>query len=222
MLRPNYFQRLGILLFGLVVVMQSCTDGHSSFNPPMSNREQENKTTNIGRSSWQKPNLVIEKLGDISNKTIADIGAGTGYFTFRMAFKAKKIIATDIDTNMIALINEFAVNLPPEIQSKIETRLVKANDPMIQAGECDAIVIINTIAYIKDAKNYLKKLHKAMKPGDTLMIVDFKSASITGIVSQTQTIDYHRVMQDLKEAGFTSSAVDLKTLEYQYIILATA
>ena len=49
-----------------------------------------------------------------------------------MAFKAKKIIATDIDTNMIAIINEFAVNLPQEIQTKIETRLVKPNDPMIR------------------------------------------------------------------------------------------
>ena len=61
-----------------------------------------------------------------------------------------------------------------------------------------------------------------MKPGDTLMIVDFKSTSITGIVSHTQTIDYNRVMKDLKEAGFATSTVDLKTLEYQYIILATA
>ena len=222
MSKPSYFYRLVFILFGLLLILQSCSDSASSFKPTLESRNQDEKITNIGRSSWQKPNLVIEKLGDISNKTIADIGAGTGYFTFRMAFKAKKIIATDIDTNMVAIINEFAVNLPLEIQSKIETRLVKGNDPMNKPGECDAIVIINTIAYIKDEKNYLKKLHQVMKPGDTLMIVDFKSTSITGIVSHTQTIDYNRVMKDLKEAGFATSTVDLKTLEYQYIILATA
>ena len=45
---------------------------------------------NKDRGIWQKPNMVISLLGDLEDKTVADIGAGTGYFTFRIVPKAKK------------------------------------------------------------------------------------------------------------------------------------
>lgn len=210
------------MILATLLSLGSCNENQMTFAPPVADNIAENKVTNIGRSSWQKPQLVIEKLGDVSNKTIADIGAGTGYFTFRMAFKAKKIIATDIDTNMIAIINEFAVNLPPEIQSKIETRLVKPNDPMIKKGECDIIVIINTLAYIEKQQDYLTKLHSVMDQGDTIMVVDFKSSNISGIAQDYKIIQAGKVQEILKAAGFSDSVVDTKTLDYQYIITAKA
>lgn len=211
-----------ILILSAFLGLGSCNENQMTFAPPVVENTIENKVTNIGRSSWQKPQLVIEKLGDVSNKTIADIGAGTGYFTFRMAFKAKKIIATDIDTNMIAIINEFAVNLPTEIQNKIETRLVKADDPMIKKGECDIIVIINTLAYIDKQQEYLSKLHSVMNAGDTLMVVDFKSSNISGIAQDYKIIQAGKVQEILKAAGFIDPVVDTKTLDYQYIITAKA
>ena len=61
----------------------------------------------VGRIVWQKPEEVVRLLGDISDKTIADIGAGSGYFTFRFALKAKKVIAIDIDPTMIKLMETF-------------------------------------------------------------------------------------------------------------------
>lgn len=214
---------LGLMtLFVVLLALLSCSESQPPFASPIPESQGESKVTNIGRSSWQKPHLVIQKLGDVSQKTIADIGAGTGYFTFRMAFKAKKIIATDIDTNMIAIINEFAVNLPPEIQTKIETRLVQADDPMIRKGECDIAVLINTLAYIDHQQAYLTKLHNAMLPGDTLMVVDFKSSSISGIAQHYKIIEAGKVLEILKAAGFTDAEVDTQTLEYQYIITAKA
>lgn len=212
----------GLLVALILISAIACNDPKAAFHSPVKNTVSEAKTTNIGRSSWQKPQLVIEKLGDISGKTIADIGAGTGYFTFRMAFNAKKIIATDIDTNMIAIINEFAVNLPQEIQARIETRLVKADDPMIGKGEADIIVMINTLAYIHDQQDYLQKLHNIMKPGDTLFIVDFKSSVNSGIAKNSKTIDAVKVEEYLRSSGYSNVEIDNQTLEYQYIIQAKA
>ncbi len=56
---------------------------------------------NPARAEWQKPEWVIEQLGDLTGKTVADIGAGTGYFAFRIARKAKKVIAIDIDERFL-------------------------------------------------------------------------------------------------------------------------
>jgi len=49
----------------------------------------------------KKPEVVIAKLGDLSNMTVADIGAGTGYFSFRLAEKAEKVISIDIDERFL-------------------------------------------------------------------------------------------------------------------------
>ena len=143
-------------LWGIVFI--SCKEGSHSLISPVSTSLEGIKNENFGRSTWQKPNMVIDKLGDLSDKTVADIGAGTGYFTFRMAFKASKVIAVDIDPDMIALLESFRMNLPSEIQGKIETRLVSANDPMLKEDECDVVVIINTIAYISPLQPYLTQI----------------------------------------------------------------
>ena len=49
------------------------------------------------RDAWQKPDQVIALLGDIKGKTVVDIGAGSGYFTFRLAEKGARVVAADVD-----------------------------------------------------------------------------------------------------------------------------
>ena len=53
------------------------------------------------RLIWQKPDMVITRLGDLSTQTVVDLGAGTGFFAFRMVNQAKKVIALDIDRRFI-------------------------------------------------------------------------------------------------------------------------
>src|SRR5579864_911511 len=53
------------------------------------------------RAQWQKPEKVIASLGTLDGKTVADIGAGTGYFAFPIAKEAAKVIAIDIDQRFL-------------------------------------------------------------------------------------------------------------------------
>lgn len=89
--------------------------------------------SNVGRAIWQKPGLVIEKLGDISDKVIADIGAGTGYFSFKLALKAKKVIAVEIEQGLLDYIDSTKVMLPENKRSRIETRLATPDDPNLKS-----------------------------------------------------------------------------------------
>jgi len=91
-------------------------------------KQNENKDRDV----WQKPNTIIDLLGDLSEKTVADIGAGTGYFTFRLALKAEKVIAIDIEERFLEIINTFKRNLPAELQDRIETRLATPSDPLLK------------------------------------------------------------------------------------------
>ena len=133
----------------------------------------EDEHSNIGRAIWQKPGLVIEKLGDISDKVIADIGAGTGYFSFKLALKAKKVIAIEIEQGLLDYIDSTKVMLPLDKRSRIETRLASPDDPHLAPGEVDIILIINTIAYIKNIPQYLQTLKKGLKKDGKIMIIDY-------------------------------------------------
>ncbi len=177
---------------------------------------------NKDRDIWQKPSIVLDLLGDLSDKTVADIGAGTGYFTFRMALKAQKVIAIDIDTFSLELINTFKRNLPPELQGKIETRLAKTDDPLLKKEEADIIVIINTISEISGRQAYLKTLLPGLKTGGKLVIVDYKlkKLPIQEAPPQEQRVPLNILENELAQIGYEPVISDDTSLDYQYIVFA--
>jgi SAM-dependent methyltransferase len=209
----RYFFFTFLILFSLACKDRDAKDT-IDYNSPLSE--------NIGRSSWQKPNLIIDKLGDLSDKTVADIGAGSGFFSFRLAFKAKKVIAIDIDPAMIEIIELQKDNLPLELTSKIETRLVAPEDPKLIKGEADVVVLINTVAYIKNLKEYFTTLGDECVESNKILIVDFKEKTPeAGFTQGVKSINPNTVKEVLTGSGFDVELVDSQTLEYQYIIIAT-
>lgn len=198
------------------------------FSIPDNKRKAENleeitkiQDQNKGRDVWQQPSAVINKLGDLSDKTIADIGAGTGFFTFRLLFKAQKVIAIDIDPNMIEIMENFKLNLDKGIQEKLETRLALPSSSKLEKDEADIILIINTFAYINKRVSYLKHLKTKLKPGGKIMIVDFKSRKLPIDAPEDKyRLPLFQVERDLTQAGYTLIDSDDQTLDYQYILIA--
>jgi len=174
------------------------------------------------RYAWQKPELVIRSLGDIEDKIIADIGAGTGYFTFRLVRSAKQVIAVDIDRDMIDLVELFRSNLDSTEQAKIVTRLATPEDPKLAKDEVDVAMIINTIGYIEDRPSYLDNLHNSLKPGGLLFIVDFKMKMIPDDIapSADYRVSLLELEEDLQAAGYSAINTDDTSLDYQYIVKA--
>lgn len=217
--------KIFLLVFTLSFIVLGCDLQRPNHSPipqhPVGQNTSTQDNENLGRTLWQKPNVVIEKLGDIKDKTIVDIGAGTGYFTFRLALKGAKVIATDIDKNMINVIESFRLNLPQEIQGRIETRLVTEDDAMIKENECDIAVIINTAAYIPNKTRYFSRLKKILKQDGKIMIVDYKGSKLPqGIANSNPIIESGELVNILQKSGFTNIEVDNTTLDYQYIIIA--
>lgn len=172
------------------------------------------------RFHWQRPDIVIEQMGDISDMTIVDLGAGSGYFAFRLVKKAGKVIAIDIDTSMIALLEEEKSYYPAEIQQRIETRLADPDDPKLQSQEADIVLIVNTYAFIDNRVTYFQKLRDKIKPGGRVIIVDFKKRNLPIGPSKAHKVSILLVEEELQAAGFKSIEADDLTLAYQYIIKA--
>lgn len=172
------------------------------------------------RGIWQKPDMVISLLGDLENKTVADIGAGTGYFTFRLVPKAKRVIAIDIDRRFIDLLDSVKVRLPEKYRDRFEARLAKPENPLLRPEEVDAVMIVNTYAYIDDRVQYLRTLLKGIVPGGQLLIIDFKKNNLPIGPPEKYKIALGQVERELLTAGFRIHKIDKDALDYQYIILA--
>ena len=174
----------------------------------------------MDRGIWQKPDMVISLLGDLENKTVADIGAGTGYFTFRLVPKAKKVIGIDIDRRFIDFLDSVKVRLPEKYRDRFETRLAKPEDPLLRPEEVDAVMIVNTYAYIDDRVRYLRTLLKGLTPKGQLLIIDFKKNNLSIGPPQEYKIALSQVERELVTAGFRIHKIDQDALDYQYIVLA--
>ena len=176
---------------------------------------------NLNRVVWQKPDLLVERLGDLTGKTVVEVGAGTGFFTRRLARRAGRVIALDIDPEMLLLLDSLnAAQLGAEAYARVDPRRVPPDDPGLADGEGDAALVVNTFMYIRDRADYLRRLARGLSPGSTVVIVDFKQKSTPVGPPVAARLSLHEVETALREAGLVGIRSDDTTLDYQYIVVA--
>lgn len=173
------------------------------------------------RFIWQKPEMIIELLGNLDDKVVADIGAGTGFFALPMTSKAKKVIAVDIDPRFVNYLDSVKVlELPVSLQDRLETRLAEPHDPHLKPNEADVVMIVNTFMYIQNKIPYLENLRKGITPGGRLLIIDFKrKRTPIGPPSDIRT-PLFEVEDALYQAGYKNISTNDTALDYQYIVIA--
>ncbi len=174
------------------------------------------------RVVWQKPEVVIEKMGDLSQKTVADIGAGSGFFSRRLAQHAKKVIAVELDERFIQFMDSLKrVELSPQYQSHFETRLATPTNSNLKPNETDFVLIVNTFIYIQNRVAYLKHLYDVLPKGGKILIVDFKKKRIPVKYPPVNVrLELFEVENELEKAGFVNILSDDCSLDFQYIVTA--
>lgn len=173
------------------------------------------------RVIWQKPEMVMELLGSLKNKVVADIGAGTGFFTFRLLQQAKKVIAVDIDKAPLDKMRSLAQKLDTSISGKLEIKLASPSDPGLEPESVDIVFMSNTYMYINNRVQYLRNLKKYLKKGAAILIIDYKKKSLPFGPPIEERIDLGTVEEELTAAGYRIRRSDDVSLDYQYIVLAS-
>jgi cyclopropane fatty-acyl-phospholipid synthase-like methyltransferase len=130
------------------------------------------------RDAWQMPDKVIAALHLKLGQTVADIGAGTGYFSVRLARSeaAPKVYAVDIEPGMVSYVRDRAAKEGLKNIIAVQATEDSANLP----EPVDAILIVDTYHHIGNREVYFRKLAKSLKPGGRLAIIDFKPDSPEG------------------------------------------
>lgn len=176
---------------------------------------------NTNRVIWQKPDMIINMLGDIVEKKVVDVGAGTGYFSLRLAKKADHVIALDIDPRFTNYLDSIKIlELPDNQQGRLEARLTTPDDPKLRENETDFVIIVNTYMYLDDRIEYLRKLRKGVREEGKILIVDFKKKRTPIGPPSEIRVPLYKVEEELYEAGFKNVQTFDTALDYQYIVIA--
>lgn len=169
------------------------------------------------RNDWQKPELVLKKLGDLKGKTVADIGAGTGYFGFRLADAGASVISIDVDERFI----EYVEKRKEDHEGiSLSTRLAEYDNPRLKKGEVDMILTVDTYHHFDDKIEYLKKCMDGLKADGTMVVIDFKKEDTPHGPPADHRVAGSQIVADLHKAGFSSVEMDTETLPEQNIIIA--
>jgi predicted methyltransferase len=120
------------------------------------------------QDKYRRPDLLVAALDIVSGSAVADVGAGSGYLTHRLARRAGasgRVTATDVDASQLARIGNSAPGEAP-----ITTRTVSPDEPGLEARSYDLILLSQVDHLLADRAAYLRKLVPALKAGGRIAI----------------------------------------------------
>jgi SAM-dependent methyltransferase len=165
------------------------------------------------RASWQKPEEVVKALALEGRETVADVGAGSGYFTFRIsrALPKGKVYATDVDPEMVRHIHRKVLT---QHVSNVEVALAHSNDPGIPPGT-DVAFVCDVIHHVADRHAWLKKGFDELRPGGKFVVIEFKEGKLPQGPPESMKIPKTKLIGMVEAAGFKLASDDPTLLPYQ-------
>ena len=171
-----------------------------------------------GRAAWQKPARLVDALGLRPGQTAAEIGAGPGYFTLRLARAVGavgRVYAVDAEPRMLPLLAE---RLRRTGTRNVTPVLGLADDPLLPLGSCDVILVVDTYHHFPNGPAYLRRLVRYLKPGGRLVNVDFQRRETPVGPPLEHRVAREEFLRDARRAGLRL-VDEWSFLPYQYALV---
>jgi predicted methyltransferase len=169
------------------------------------------------RDAWQKPHQVIEALALKPDAVVADLGAGTGYFSVRLARMVPKgtVYAVDVEPDMVKYLGERAA------REKLKNMIAVAAAPgdARLPAQADLVLLVDVYHHIGERERYFRSLADSLKPGGRLAVVDFRLDAKRGPPRDARVAP-ERVKAELKAAGYTLAAEHAFLPEQYFLVFA--
>jgi ubiquinone/menaquinone biosynthesis C-methylase UbiE len=150
------------------------------------------------RDSWQQPDKVVAALNLHSGQIVADLGAGAGYFTLKLATAVEpggKVYAVDIDKDLLEYIEKRLKD-----PTNIETITASAEDPLLPE-KVDLIFTCNTYHHINNRIAYFANARKYLRPGGRVAIIDLdRRAWLEGLLGHYTPSEV--IKREIEQSGY--------------------
>jgi Methyltransferase domain len=169
------------------------------------------------RDAWQRPDEVVALLQLAPGHTVADLGAGTGYFVGRLAAQVGPtgtVLATDVEPDMIRYLTERGQR---EGWRNVRAMQVPPDDPQLPAASVDRVLVVDVWHHLGDRAAYAAKLAAALRPAGFVIVVDFTLESPHGPPAKHRLAP-EVILAELRSAGLVAELAR-ESLPDQFVVI---
>jgi predicted methyltransferase len=173
------------------------------------------------RDAWQKPKELVAALGIRAGMTVADLGAGTGYFSRHLAGAVGErgtVFAVDTEPNLVAHLRERAEQ---EHTANVTPLLASFDDSRLPRAAVDLVLIVDTFHHLDHRLDYLRRLRRVLKPSGRVAIVDWQAQPLPVGPPPEHKLPREQVVREMQAAGYRLTA-EPGILPYQYVLVFAA
>jgi arsenite methyltransferase len=178
----------------------------NAFGNPEDLRAYLRKLEEPDRDAWQKPAEVLCALGLSREAVVGEIGAGSGYFTLRLAGAVTHVFAADADARLVEILRE---RVAAASVRNVTPVLALAEDPFLPSGRCDLVLTVNAYHHFPEPPKYLRRVARALRPAGRIAIIDFHEKTAR-----------EQVIRDAKRANLTVVAEHAFLPQQHFLIFA--
>ncbi|BAU13351.1 hypothetical protein LEP3755_38900 [Leptolyngbya sp. NIES-3755] len=150
------------------------------------------------RISEEQPEKAIAALQLKSDSVVADIGAGTGYFSFRIAPQVSKVYAVDVQPEMIEILN----SLKEEKKiSNVEPVLSRETDPNLPENSIDLALMVDAYHEFEYPKEMIAGIRRSLKPHGRVVLLEYRGENPFVFIKPLHKMTQKQVRQEMTAAG---------------------
>jgi len=214
------FALLALLLFPVQVTAQDATkrDAHQMHRLHGDPKAYIGALEDPSRDAYQKPHEVLSALELKPGEVIADIGAGSGYFAFRLAHHVGdkgRVYAVDVSPDMILHLNRRIRELKTK---NVISILADPDDPLLPEGAVNRFFFSNSWHHIENRTKYLTLMKRMLRPVGQVIMIDFQKKNLPIGPPLEMKIAREDVIQQMNNNGFRL-VTEHKFLPYQYFLV---
>jgi predicted methyltransferase len=170
------------------------------------------------REAEEKPQLLIDALEIEPGQTIADLGAGSGYYSFRIAplvGPTGKVLAIDIQPAMLEVITQRASR---ERIANVAAVRASVRDPNLAPGSVDLLFMVDVYHELEYPYEVMTKVRAALKPGGRVALIEYRAEDPQVAIKPVHKMSERQVRRELEAAGFRHVKT-VRTLPLQHLIV---
>jgi SAM-dependent methyltransferase len=170
------------------------------------------------RESEEQPDKALDALGTLTGLTVADIGAGSGYFTVRLAARVGangRVYATDLQPEMLKML---AVRLARDNVRNITLVQGAIDDPKLPPLSIDLALMVDVYHEFSEPQKMLRAIRGALKPGGRLVLLEYRKEDPEVPIRFEHKMSVAEAKLELEAEGLTLAKVDAR-LPRQHILI---
>jgi len=170
------------------------------------------------REAEEAPDAALEAIGITRGATVADVGAGAGYFTWRLAERvgpSGKVYANDIQPAMLELLRK---NIEARHLANVEPVLGVEDDPRLPAGRVDLVLLVDVYHEFSEPEKMLRKIRESLKPDGRLVLLEYRKEDPNIPIRPEHKMSVAEVRAEVEPEGFRFEK-NLNALPRQHILI---